>query len=466
MFENICIIALVNLVVYWKSIYYGFVGDDIERHERKQEFKNIFHRWWIQFIGLKHLDTQLSHFITIIVHTLCCICIYIVLGKNNISLLTAILFSIHPINIQGSVWISGRNYVTASILTLLMFMLPQVSWALYAATSYFAVNAWFTPLAFLGTKYWYMIGIIPAIWLLNKNNRQILHVKLWENAGLKTTNTEMRAIKPRKIIPFIKTYIYYFTLCIIPFNLGIEHGFLRGFGTNKTDNEKGYQKSFIFWAGLVIFLSIVTWSGWCILKGWNPIAWGLFWFTINIAMWCNFVTYQQQIAERYCYLANIGMLFALANLIVNYPIIIACFIIGYFVRLWYAMDAYMSDWWAVEYNIREFKTLSYMWLMRGVKKFMDKDFMGAYMDLTEAYKHKPYDLKILYNYATTCFVLGDVVKAREFLEKTKINIYDELEESIMPVLNQLEGLIKTVEEAKSRGETQVQVDLSKVMVVK
>ena len=53
--------------------------------------------------------------------------IYLALGKNNLSFLTAILFSINPVNIQGSVWISGRNYVISSILTLAMFMFPKIS---------------------------------------------------------------------------------------------------------------------------------------------------------------------------------------------------------------------------------------------------------------------------------------------------------------------------------------------------
>lgn len=465
-FEKLGIIILVNFLVFWKTIYYGFVGDDVERHERKTEFKNKFERMWIQFVGLKHIDNQLSHFITIITHAICCCMIYLALGSNNISFLTALLFSINPVNMQGSVWISGRNYVTASILTLLMISLPKLSWAFYAATSYFAVNAWFAPLAFLGTPHWYMVGIIPIIWLLNSHNRKILHVKLWENAGLKTTNTEMRAIAPRKIVPFIKTYIYYFILCIFPFGLGIEHDYLRGFGTNKTDNYKGYKKSTIFWLGLTVFSLVVGASIWCIFNGWNPVIWGLFWFTINIAMWCNFVTYQQQIAERYVYLANIGMMYALANLIIASPWAISAFLTGYFVRLWYIMDIYMNDWWAVEYTIREFKKGHYMWLMRGVKKFMQKDHLGALYDFNEAYNCKPYDLKILYNLSTTYFLLGDIGKAREFYEKAKLNVYDELEKDVKPAFDNLEASIKHVEEARAKGETQVQIDLSKIMVVK
>ena len=465
--QKLALIAVLNLIVYYKTLFYGYVGDDVERSERKDpEFKNRYHRWWIQFIGLRHINSMVSHFITLITHTVCCLMIYLALGRNNLSFLTAILFSINPVNMQGSIWISGRNYVTSSILTLGMWMFPFISWIFYTATSHFAVNAWFAPLVFLGTKHWYMVGIIPVVWLITSNNRTTLHRKLWETGGLKTTNTEMRAIKVQKIIPFVKTYLYYFVLCIFPWTLGLEHNFLRGFGTNKTDNEKGYKMNWVFWTGLTLFLSVCVSSVYCIFNGWHPAIWGLFWFTVNIAMWCNFVTIQQQISERYCYIAAIGLMYALANVIIHYPILITDFIVGYLIRLWFVSDIYINDWWAVEYSIREEKKGYQMWLMRGIKKFMAKDHMGALYDFNEAYIHKPYDLKILFNLATVTFILGDVVKAREFLEKAKVNVYDELGESVKPAFDQLEGQIKLVEEAKARGETQVQIDLSKVMIVK
>lgn len=464
--EKLAIIGLINLVVYYKTLFFGYVGDDVERSERPQEFKNTWHRWWIQFIGLKHTNSMVAHFISLITHTICCMMIYLALGRNNISFLAAVLFSVNPVNMQGSIWISGRNYVTVSILTLLMFMLPKLSWAFYMFTSHFAVNAWFAPLAFLGTKYWYFVGIIPIVWIITNHNRGILHIKLWETGGLKTTNTEMRAVKPKKLIPFVKSYIYYLSIALFAWRLGVEHNYLRGFGTNKTDNNKGYKIDWVFWVGALVFTGVIVSSVYCIINGWIPAAWGLFWFTINIAMWCNFLTYQQQFAERYVYLANIGLMYALAHIIHPYPVLITAFLVGYCVRLWYVMDMYINDWWAVEYTIRENKKLSYIWLMRGVKKFIQKDYMGSIYDFNEAYINKPYDLKVLYNLATNYFILGDIVKAREFFNKAKENVYDELEKEVEPAFNQLETLIKQVEEARAKGETQCQVDLSKCIVVK
>lgn len=464
--EHLAIIGLVNLLVYWKSLYFGLVGDDVERAQREQVFKNIFHRWWIQFIGLKHRNPMVSHAITIATHTLCCMLIYVAFGSNWVSFLTSLLFSVNPINTQGAVWISGRNYVTSAILALCMFIFPHVSWAFYTATSHFAVNAWFTPLLFLGTKYWYCVFIIPIVWLLTQNNKQTLSRKLWDTGGIKTTNTEMRAIKWQKIFPFFKTFQYYFWECVFPFKLGVEHNYLRGFGTNKHDNRSGYKLDWQFCTGLGIGLFIAVWGLICIFSGWNPICYGLVWFAINIAMWCNFVTYQQHLAERYAYLSCIGVMYAIANIISPYPVVISALLTAYIVRLWYSMDTYKNDWWAVEYTLKEFPNNSYMWVMRGVKKYMSHDYQGALMDFNEALQYKAHDLKALYNCATCFLIVGDVGRAREFWLKAKDNIYDELENEVKPAFDLLDEQIKLAEESVKKGEPGIKLDLAKLMVVK
>lgn len=464
---KIATIILINLVLFFKTLRYGYVGDDVERsHRQEPKFKNKLHGYWIQFIGLRHTNPMHSHVMTLFTHILCCLSIYLVLGRNNISFVAALLFSINPANIQGSVWISGRNYVTSAILSLWMIAFPALSWAFYLGTSYFAVNAWFAPLAFLGTKYWYMVGIIPIIWVLSPTNRATIHRKLWETGSLKTTNKEMRAIKLSKLIPFIKTYMYYFAISVIPFHIAIEHNFLRGFGTNKTDNERGYKIDRYFWMGLTLISCVAFICIKGLFTGWTPLSWGLFWFSINIAMWCNFVTYQQQVSERYIYLANIGMMLALASLIAHSPILITAFLIGYAVRMFYVMEMYTNDYWAVEYSVAEIKKMHYMWLMRGVKKFMMKDYPGALFDFHESYLHKPYDLKSLYNLAVVHFILGSPEQSKKFLQLARTNIYDELDEYVTPALDKLEEFIKQVEKAKERGERDIKIDLKQIMIVK
>ena len=82
--ERIAIIGLLNLLFYYKTLFYGFVGDDVERSERPYLFKNRFHRWCIQFVGLKHINSMVSHFMTILTHTFCSMMIYLALGMSDI----------------------------------------------------------------------------------------------------------------------------------------------------------------------------------------------------------------------------------------------------------------------------------------------------------------------------------------------------------------------------------------------
>jgi len=464
--EKALIIALVNLLLYFRTIYFGYVSDDVERSLRKQEFKNRLHGWWLQFICMKHIHPQVAHFLTIITHTLCCISVYFGLktftGLDSVSFITALLFSVNPVNIQGSVWISGRNYVTATILCMLMLIFPPSVPVLYHATSYFAVNAWFFPLIFLFSKWWFMAFSIPVVWLLFKRNRKIMHVKIWDSP-VKTTNTEMRSPKPMKIIPFLKTVGYYTKLCIFPWVMGIDHAFLYGFGTNKTDNEKGYNLDMSLIIGIIsVLLPFIAY-----FYGFKWCAWGLFFFLVNIAMWGNYVTIQQQISQRYAYLANVGMMFAIASLIVNYPIIVTIFLTAYIVRLWYHMPAYQDDWWVVEETVGESRSFHYPWVVRGMKKFSMKDFLGAMFDFQQAYKCKPYDFKVLYNLASTSLALGNVPQAEQFLKLAKENMYDEMEtDKETPVIKALTEELESIKNQIAKSQTSLQINLARVFAVK
>ena len=117
---------------------------------------------------------------------------------------------------------------------------------------------------------------------------------------------------------------------------------MRGFGTNKTDNDKGYKLDRYFWLGLTLFTIVVSYCIYELFTGWSPIGWGLACYTINIAMWCNYITIQQQIAERYCYLANVGMMYTLAYLALGNPIMIGIILTAYIVRNYYSMDTYLN----------------------------------------------------------------------------------------------------------------------------
>ena len=458
--DSILLIILVNFIVYFRTLRYHYVSDDLVVSWKKEpRVRNFVHGLWVQFWGHRYLNAQHAHLLTLLLHTFNCILIYTLFHNYPFALTAALLFSVNPVNMQGgAVWLSGKGYSVATTVTLLMFLFPCLAPIFYWCAPYLAPSAFFTPMGFIGTKWWFWIFLIPIFMKWGAMGK-IIHHKVYDQSN-KTVNTEMITIKPTKIIPFIKSFGYYFWLCLIPHKIGLYHKFLYGFGTNKIDNQKGYKIDKDFWIGLGIICGI----GLHILFFHNIASWGLIWFSVNMAMWCNLKTIQQQIAERYCYLANVGTMLFLAQVIQHYSPLVIIFLSFYITRLWYVMPSYISDYWILEYNIHEEKQLHYPWVMRGVKKFGMMDFKGAFHDWCEAHQHKPYDFKVLYNLACASLVMGDFKNARKFYDEATKFKYDGIEEEINPLFKELEIEIIKAEQQAHTGK--YQIDLNRVRVVK
>lgn len=458
--NSILLIILLNFAVYSRTLRYGYVSDDLVVSWKKEPIpRNFLHGLWLQFWGHRYLNAQHAHFMTICLHTLNCVLLYCITRNTPVALLSALLFSVNPVNMQGgAIWLSGKGYSFATTVTLLMFIFPLIAPLFYWCAPYIAPSAFFTPAGFLGTQWWFWIFLIP-IYMKWGTMGKIVNNKI-HNHQNKTVNTEMITIKPKKIIVFIKSFGYYFNLCLFPSPIGLYHKFLYGFGTNKIDNQKGYSLNRDFWLGLLTVSSIIF----HVYFYHNIASWGLVWFSVNIAMWCNLKTIQQQISERYCYLANIGMMVFLAFSIQDYPLLCAGIFSAYLTRLWFIMPSYISDYWIIEYNLHEEKKLHYPWLMRGVKKFGMGDFKGAFHDWCEAHQHKPYDFKVCYNLSCVSLLMGDFKNARRFFDEAVKFKYDEIEDDINPLFNDLEGEVKKAEEQSVTGK--YQIDLNKIRVVK
>lgn len=460
MINDIMVIVLLNFLVYARTLRFGYVSDDlVVSWKTEPKPRHFIHGLWLQFWGHRYINTQHAHFMTLCLHTLNCVLVYVLLRNSPIALITALFFSVNPVNMQGgAVWLSGRGYSFATTATLIMFLVPFLAPILYWCAPYISPSAFFTPAGFLGTKWWFWLFLIPVYMKWGAMGK-IVNNKIYNHQN-KTVNTEMLAIKPSKLIVFTKSFGYYFNLCLFPFKIGLYHKFLYGFGTNKTDNKKGYALNKDFWCGIITILSILF----HVYSYHNLASWGLVWFSVNIAMWCNIRTIQQQISERYCYLANVGMMVFLAYSIKDFPLVCVGIFSAYLTRLWFIMPSYISDYWIIEYNIHEEKKLHYPWLMRGVKKFGMGDFKGAFHDWCEAHQHKPYDFKVLYNLSCVSLLMGDFKNARKFFDEAIKFKYDEIDDDINPLFNALEGEVKKAEEQAVTGK--YQVDLNKIRVVK
>lgn len=467
MILHLLLIIFVNLLFYWATLNYWYVSDDIPcsavpNEEKKKDLvdldellkifvnkypneKNQFiphltdlhNKWissppknfwkgvWLQLRGQRYFNARHAHIITLTVHIINTLLIYLAFGCNNVSLIASLLFAINPINAQGgAIWISGKPYSTATTLVLLMYVLPYASPVFFYLTSFCSASAMFSPLSFVFTKYWFLASMPFLAFPILRN---VIKKKWCLN---NTSNREMVAIVPRKIIPFMKSYGYYFRLCVIPYKLGLYHSFLWGLGVSQKYNKKAYKLDKNFWTGTILFLG----SAYLIyLNHSNLFGFGLLWFMINIIMWCNICTVQQQIADRYCYLPCIGIMLSLSYLAYHSPspfnyILLTTIFTYYGTRLWNYRFAYMNDYWQIEYNVMEQPNAHYAWISRGIKKFFFNDFDGALRDFCESRNFVDHDFKTNFNMATMLFCLGDLPQCEIYLKFAEENHYEGVEE--------------------------------------
>lgn len=428
---KILIIILLNLIVYWRTIFFEFVSDDATVFKDTKEIPpdNIFKRFWQELIGQKYYVVNNSgtaikpcylpiipHIVVLILHTINCVLIYFALGGlfNNyeVSFITALFFAVNPINSQVSIWLSGKGYSISTMLALLMFCFPMAAPIFWFLTKFWAVNAIFSPLAFVGSPYWYW-ALLPGLVMFYYKN--VIAIK--KNPGL---NKEMTTFYPRKLILFVKTYGYYFRLCIIPYPIGIYHAKLEGIGLNKYYNDENYALDNDFWIGLGILYIVVT----NILFNWCPLSWGLFWFSINIMAFCNIITISMGVSERYVYLAAIGIMFSLANILIAYPIACWIYFTGLLIRLWFIMPMYKNEMWFRMYNFTEHKNCGRIWLAQGMTHFEFKNFIGALSCFLEARELNPGDFKINYNCGMLNLLYGQFGEALDCFDIAEVNYYE------------------------------------------
>ena len=430
MFEKICIIFLVNFIIYFRTLRYAPVSDDIPGIQHQRPFKNKWHKLYLQiFEGAKY-NIPYDHLITLLIHSLVCVFIYLSLGKNDISFIAALLFSVNPVNNQGSIWISGRSYAITALLMLMAMSLPAIS-PLFLFISTYNPVGFFAPLAFIGSKYWWLVFVGLAC--------SFYHHKRFE-AIVKERREHEAVAEDKKGFLYrlpiaVKTYGFYFILAIIPFRLAWYHNFLESLAGNELSRKKCYRKDKFFWVGISVISFFILYS----LMGWDNISWGLFWFSICIAPYLNIIRMQQEIAERYIYLANVGLMFVLANVIINYPVVITAFLIMYAIRLWYYMPAYTDDYWLVEYSVMEDPRSWFGWHFRGHKMLERGGIREALNMFVMAKLLSPREFKVLFNIGVVLTIMDKKEEAKKFFELAEKNIVEGQEEQCKKLFEEVRG---------------------------
>lgn len=152
----LCIITL-NILVYWRTVFYGLVIDDIEWYAhwddqwRRTDVGRGYSgsRWWFLHphtilnslygaatfysFNRRWRSYRIDHMLTLSLH------IITALLLSHISFVAALLWSIHPCNHQTSIWLTGRRYSIINILFLTM-LITHTIWLLIPLTIFVGIH--------------------------------------------------------------------------------------------------------------------------------------------------------------------------------------------------------------------------------------------------------------------------------------------------------------------------------------
>jgi hypothetical protein len=411
--ERILIILLLNFLFYLKALGYKYASDDIAVQRLQKIPDNKWLKLYHQLEGRIRVDPLQDHAITIFIHSLVAVFLYIGFGASDISFLASILFSINPATNQCSVWISGRGYVLPALFILMGLSIPVVGPLFVVLAGYFNLG-FIAPLALIGSDKPYLLLALPVMWVLFYK-RFFGNVK---DKYLKESFAEDKQIKPEKFVLAIKTFGFYLTHALIPVKNTFYHSFLESAAGSKKHLAYSMKCRF-FWIGVVSILSII---GFWISFKWNIASFGLLWWCVGIAPFCNFFRLSQEIAERYMYLASIGLMVALASVLVNYPIVSAFFMGMYATKMWFWMDAYQDDFYLVEASRVNDPTSWFVWHISGLKRWDVQSYREAIIMWTMAKILSPKEFKVLINLATALKVVKHDKEAEELLNEAEKNI--------------------------------------------
>ena len=446
-FDCIAWIVVVNLALYLKTLRMKFVSDDFSCWKNPPVPKNAWHKLWLQASGQMKIyaksiqfvrangkwfmavirKEEMEHLFVLFLHICICVCIYFAFGASWVSFVAAMLYSVNPVNNQGTIWPSGRGYVYPILFWLLATILP-----VHLAPLSLVASCWYTagflpPIAFIGSQWWYLLGFMPVVWWLHSRK----FGKAVSNKQSMETFDEDKIVHPKKLILRIKTFGFYLFLCIIPFRITFYHNFLQSSAGSM--KHKNYTLCRYFWIGLT---AIATWVYFAITAPWSPLIWAFLAFFIVIVPFCNIVRANQEIAERFAAFPNVFLMYALAQLISAYPVIVSAFLAFYATRTFYTLAMYKDEYFITEVAIIEDPHAWWAWHCRAMKRWDTQSYKEALILWVMAKIISPKEFKVLMNIATCLRLLKNDAEADEYLRQAQENIVPGQEATAMDFIEQ------------------------------
>ena len=483
---NFLIIIAICFIFYWRTINYDYIIDDNvntflkvkvtyknSKEERLYNFPptatdeliektvkdssngmeinsmtpdsgcRITRKWhidlWRQIVGDCYTNPKVEHLITTIIHTINCCLIYWLFGCNNISLLTALLFALNPVNNQCSIWLSGKPYSLSTMAMLLgLCILPSLP-IFYAFSLWFSANTIMLPILFTFKQpHWYILALpILGIFFSWRIRRTIK--RRYDSAP-----TEAIKFSINKLIIFFKTLGYYFVLCLFPVKIGMFHSYLNSYSMNEEANKKWYKIDIYFIIGLLLTCIVIA----NLFLKFTPQAYGLLWFFIFSIQYCNILLLNHPITERYIYLANIGLMYLLALSIISTPFM-WIFLTAYAIRLFYFTPAYknMISYW--KSNIENFPDVALGYNQYALALNAYGNGGSALDSLVSGVQYEPRDFKVNYNLANMLIQSGMTDKAVKFIKVAEETLYEKDDPKVVNVFK--EGIANMKRACKDKG---------------
>lgn len=415
----ILFIIVINVTIYWNTLLFDIVIDDIARKKKKYPLKFTVTGLMEKFYGAGTFDNlKLDHALSLFLHTLTSVIIYLTFGQNIISFIGSIIYSIHPVNNQTAIWLNGRRYILNVILVLGIWAFRPFGIILYPITPLLQISSALAPLLYLFTNYWILVIILMIFPFVE--NKYIIQ-KFMARYTDKLKKSELTAISPKKMILVVKTFGYYFFHIIYPITISFYPDFYQEYGITKTGNRDTFRINKDFWLGISAISLFIM--GYVVMP---EIRLYLFWFLIFIAPFLNFITVTQLVADRYTSVAIVGLIMAMSTILVKYPIILAIMVGIYLIKNIKSQEMYRSidDFYLYHlYNIPK-AILPIIYYSKACIK--GQMYYHAYVALRRGLIYSPNDMRLFLMLAKTLILIGHKGAAMIAIQSAEARLDDNI----------------------------------------
>ena len=447
----LALLILSVLIVYVQSFNFGFVNFDDDRYVQSNTHIDSFSAenvtfWFTEYFdGHYHPLTMASlsidnvlgggeakafHIMNILLHTLSVLVLFFLMKRLfadiKIAFFVALIFAIHPIQVESVAWISERK----NLLFGLFFLLSLVQYKRYLERPN-NKNLWLSILLFVFS----LLSKVTAISLLftlfaldyftkqDFKSKRIWLIKLpyvvlslvfiyiatqaqhstWQESDLAYTFFD-------RILLASRAFVFYASQSMLPHGLSAYYPY---------PADLGIALSWVEYFLAIVVLGFMALLFYTLKKDNRTIAFGLLFFALNIAMLLKLVDIPHgnyNMADRYAYIPSIGVFILIvfmlfdkfkenkgqkATIILS---IYALFLTVYSyqrVGIWENSEKLWSD------VIESYPDYSHAYNMRGLGKLTTQDFQGAMLDFEKVVQLKPDNLGALLNLAQMHIRKGD-----------------------------------------------------------